>query len=95
MQRVRPSEVEVLHDQLPQEDQQDYAVENKEVRFEGLKTPLKASHLENVVFDVADFDAGVFPARSVRQESFKPGDAETQRTFILKSNIRHSRFSPT
>lgn len=65
------------------------------MQFEGLKTPLKASHLENVVFDVADFDAGVFPTRSVRQESFKPEDGKTQKTFILKSNILHSTFSPT
>lgn len=62
-------------------------MEKQAVRFEGIRTPLTASHLKNVVFDVADFDAGVFPARSVRQKSFKPEGAGTQRAFILKSNI--------
>lgn len=30
------------------------------------------SHLKNVIFNIADFNARVFPTRSVGQQSFEP-----------------------
>lgn len=42
------------------------------VRLCGFKSHSKGSHLKNMIFDIADFNARVFTTRSVCEESFKP-----------------------
>lgn len=44
------------------------------------KSHSKVSHLKNMIFDIADFNACVFTTRSVCQKHFKPWELEKERS---------------
>lgn len=63
VQRLSPSIIKILHHKLQCKDE----FTEEFVRLNSLKVHSVISHLKNVIFNVADFNARVFPTRSVCQ----------------------------